>query len=110
MRNLGCEGGFMGILEEVLGRNARIIILETLLKDRGKITYLSGLAEETGLSHSSVSRVMEDLVKIGIVEEEPLGKQTRIFRLNEGNKLTQLMVRFYQELEEMQRRNGNGCQ
>ena len=55
----------MGILEEVLGRNARIIILETLLKDRGKITYLSGLAEETGLSHSSVSRVMEDLVKSG---------------------------------------------
>ena len=100
----------MGILEEVLGRNARIIILETLLKDRGKITYLSGLAEETGLSHSSVSRVMEDLVKIGIVEEEPLGKQTRIFRLNEGDKLTQLMVRFYQELEEMQRRNGNGNQ
>ena len=44
------------------------------------------------------------------MEEEPLGKQTRIFRLNEGNKLTQLMVRFYQELEEMQKRNGNGNQ
>jgi DNA-binding MarR family transcriptional regulator len=92
----------MGVLEEVLGRNARIVILETLLKNRGKITYLSGLAEETGLSHSSVSRVIEDLVKIGIVEEKPLGKQTKIFRLNEGNKVSQLMIRFYKELEDMQ--------
>ena len=95
----------MGIFEEVLGRSARITILETLLKNRGKITYLSGLAVETGLSHSSVSRVIEDLVRIGIVEEEPLGKQTKIFRLNEGNKLTQLMIRFYQDLEDLQGRN-----
>ena len=95
----------MGIFEEVLGRSARITILETLLKNRGKITYLSGLAVETGLSHSSVSRVIEDLVRIGIVEEEPLGKQTKIFRLNEGNKLTQLMIRFYQDLENLQGRN-----
>ncbi len=95
----------MGILEEVLGRSARITILETLLKNRGKITYLSGLAEETGLSHSSVSRVIEDLVRIGVVDEEPLGKQTKIFSLNEGNKLTQLMIRFYQDLEDLEGRN-----
>jgi len=95
----------MGISEEVLGRNARTTILETLLEDRGKITCLSGLAEETGLAHSSVSRVIEDLVRIGMMEEEPLGKQTRIFRLNEGNKLTQLAIRFYQDLEDLQGRN-----
>jgi len=95
----------MGILEEVLGRNVRITILETLLKDRGKITCLAGLAEETGLAHSSVSRVIEDLVRIGMMEEEPLGKQTRIFRLNEGNKLTQLAIRFYRDLEDLQGRN-----
>ena len=95
----------MGILEGALGKNARIIILETLLKNRDKITYLSGIAEETGLSHSSVSRVIEDLVKIGVVEEKPLGKQTKIFRLNEGDKLTQLMIRFYEELEDLQGRD-----
>lgn len=95
----------MGVLEETLGRNARITVLETFLKNRDKITYLSGLAEETGLSHSSVSRVVEDLVRAGIVEEEPLGKQTNIFRLNEGNKLTQLMLRFYEDLEDLQGRD-----
>ncbi|GAI01819.1 unnamed protein product, partial [marine sediment metagenome] len=31
----------MGILQVVLGRNARITILEALLRNRGKITYLS---------------------------------------------------------------------
>jgi len=78
----------MGILAEALGRNARIAVLETLLKNRGKIRYMSGLAEETGLSHSRVSRVIKDLVNIGLVGEEPLGKQTKIFRLNDGTKLT----------------------
>jgi len=92
----------MGILEEVLGRNARITILEALLRNRGKITYLSGLAEETGLSHSSVSRVIEELVKIGLVEEEPLGKKTKIFRLNERGELSRILVRFYQDLENLQ--------
>ncbi len=92
----------MGILQVVLGRNARITILEALLRSRGKITYLSGLAEETGLSHSSVSRVIEELVKIGLVEEEPLGKQTKIFRLNEGGELSRILVCFYQDLENLQ--------
>lgn len=91
-----------GILEELLGRSARITVLETFLRGRDKITYLSGLAEETGLSHSSVSRVIQDLVKIGIVEEEPLGKQTKIFRLSQSNKLSQLMIRFYDDLEDLQ--------
>ena len=91
-----------GILEEVLGRSARITVLETLLRGRDKITYLSGLAEETGLSHSSVSRVIEGLVRIGIVEEEPLGKQTKIFRLSQSNELSQLMIRFYDDLEDLQ--------
>ena len=92
----------MGLLGEVLGRNARITILEALLRNRGKITYLSGLAEETGLSHSSVSRVIEELVKIGLVEEEPLGKKTKIFRLNEGGELSRILIRFYQDLENIQ--------
>jgi len=95
----------MGILAKALGQNARITVLETLLKNRGKMAYLSGLAEETGLSHSSVSRVIEDLVRIGLVEEEPLGKQTKIFRLSEGSELGQLMLRFYGELQDLQRRN-----
>ena len=90
------------ILEEVLGRSARITVLETLLRGRGKATYLSGLAEETGLSHSSVSRVIEDLVRIGVVEEEPLGKQTKILRLSQSNTLSQLMIRFYKNLEGLQ--------
>ena len=92
----------MGILEEALGRNARVAVLEALLKNRGKISYRSGLVEEAGLSHSSVSRVIKDLVKIGLVEEEPLGKQTKIFRLNEESKLSQLVIRFYQDLENLE--------
>ena len=95
----------MGVLQEILGRNARVIVLETLLKNRGKITYLSGLAEETGLSHSSVSRVIEDLVRIGIVEEEPLGKQTKIFKLSEGDGVSQLMMRFYEDLKDLKGKN-----
>ena len=38
-------------LEKIFGGNAQTTTLECLLKNRGKITYLSGIAEESGLSH-----------------------------------------------------------
>ena len=68
----------MGSLEIIFGRTAQLLVMENLLKNRGKTTYLFGIAEETGLSHSSVSRVMEPLLRLGIVKEQKIGKAFRI--------------------------------
>ena len=65
---------------------------------RGTFTYLSGIAEETGLSHSSVSRVIEPLLAIEIITEKKVGKQIRTFTLNDANPLTGFLMNFYDEL------------
>ncbi len=88
----------MNNLVSIFGNSAQTIVLENLLKNRGEFTYLSGIAEETGLSHSSVARVMEPLVENNIVIEKKLGKQIRTFAMNEGNPVAKLIIKFYDEL------------
>ncbi len=88
----------MSEVEKIFGRNAQLIVLEYLIRNRGTTTYLSGIAEETGLSHSSVARVIEPLLKMNIVKEGKMGKQIRTFTLDEDNEVTKLLIRFHDEL------------
>ena len=88
-------------LDKIFGANAQLTVLEYLLKNRGKITYLSGIAKECGLSHSSVARVIEPLAEMNVVKEIKISKQTRTFILNENNKITKLLVGFYKDLSKI---------
>ncbi|WP_406662671.1 MarR family transcriptional regulator [Methanolobus sp. ZRKC3] len=91
----------MDALEEIFGKNAQMTVLKNLIHHMNESTYLSGIAEETGLSHSSVARVITPLINSGIVIEKPLGKQIRTFRLNLDNKKTQLILDFYNNLNDL---------
>jgi DNA-binding IclR family transcriptional regulator len=90
----------MDALEEIFGKTAQMTVLKNLIQHQDESTYLSGIAEETGLSHSSVARVIAPLIKTGIVLEKPLGKQIRTFRLNLDNEKTHLILDFYNRLNE----------
>lgn len=61
--------------------------------------HLSGIAEETGLYHSNVARVLEPLLENNIGIEKKIGKQIRTFALNEQNKATKHLIMFYDELK-----------
>ena len=91
----------MDALEEIFGKTAQMTVLKNLILHMEESTYLSGIAEETGLSHSSVARVITPLIKSGIVIEKPLGKQIRTFRLNLENEKTNLIIDFYSRLNSM---------
>jgi DNA-binding MarR family transcriptional regulator len=91
----------MNEFEKVFGRNAQLVVLEYLIRNRGTTTYLSGIAEETGLSHSSVARVIEPLLKLDVVKESRVGKQLRTFTLNEDSEIIRLLIRFYGDLEKI---------
>jgi DNA-binding transcriptional regulator GbsR (MarR family) len=95
----------MNNLVMIFGNSAQTIVLENLLKNRGEFIYLSGIAEETGLSHSSVARVMEPLVENNIVIEKKLGKQIRTFAMNEENPVAKLIIKFYDELKALPKKN-----
>ncbi len=91
---------FEGV-EKIFGRNAQLVVLGYLIRNRGTTTYLSGIAEETGLSHSSVARVIEPLLEMNIVKEGKVGKQIRTFTLNVDNEITKLLIQFYDELNKV---------
>jgi DNA-binding IclR family transcriptional regulator len=76
-------------------------VLKNLIERQNESTYLSGIAEETGLSHSSVSRVITPLVGSGVVREKPLGKQIRTFQLNMESEATRLIIDFYNKINQM---------
>lgn len=88
----------MSPLEKLFGRTAQLTVLEYLMKNKGEINYLSGIAQGTGLYHSSVARVLELLLQNKIVIEKKIGKQIRSFYLNEEHEATKLMIKFYDEL------------
>jgi predicted transcriptional regulator len=91
----------MDTLERIFGKTAQMTVLKNLIEHQNEPTYLSGIAEETGLSHSSVSRVITPLINSGIVKEKPFGKQTRIFQANMENETTKLIVDFYNKINQM---------
>ena len=47
----------MDAIEKIFGKTAQMTVLKNLIENQNEPTYLSGIAEATGLSHSSVSRV-----------------------------------------------------
>ncbi len=91
----------MGSFEKIFGKTAQLSVMENLLKNRGNTTFLFGIAEETGLSHSSVSRVMEPLLKLGIVNEKKVGKTFRTFTLDEENELTRKLLKFDKDVSKI---------
>ena len=92
----------MDPLETIFGKTAQMTVLKNLIENQNESTYLSGIAEETGLSHSSVSRVITPLIESGVVTEKPLGKQIRTFKLNMESETTKLIVDFYNKINQIE--------
>ncbi|MCE8424213.1 MAG: MarR family transcriptional regulator [Candidatus Methanoperedens sp.] len=88
-------------LDRIFGKTAQLTVLEYLLSNKDNDTYLSGIAYETGLSHSSVSRVIEPLIEQKIIKEKSLGKQIRIFSLNQDSDITKYLLKVHTDLKTM---------
>jgi predicted transcriptional regulator len=72
-------------------------VLKSLIENQNEPTYISGIARETGLSNSIVSKVLIPLSMSGIVVEKPLGK-IRTFRMNPESKAANLITEFFYEI------------
>ena len=92
----------MDQLEKIFGKTAQMAVLKNLIENQNESTYLAGIAQETGLSHASVSRVIIPLVKSGVVREKPLGKQIRTFTLNTESEATKLILDFYNKINQVE--------
>lgn len=88
-------------LEKIFGKTAQLVVLEHLLENKDSDTYLSGIASVTGLSHSTVSRVIEPLLEIKVITEKPLGKQIRVFKLNQESELAKYLLKINNDLKHL---------
>ncbi|MGA9187933.1 MAG: helix-turn-helix domain-containing protein [Methanosarcina sp.] len=91
----------MDSMDKIFGKTAQMTVLKNLIEKQNEPTYLSEIAEETGLSHSSVSRVITPLIASGVVREKPLGKQIRTFQLNAENEATNVIIDFYNKINQI---------
>ena len=91
----------MDSMDKIFGKTAQMTVLKNLVEKQNEPTYLSEIAEETGLSHSSVSRVITPLIASGVVREKPLGKQIRTFQLNAENEATNVIIDFYNKINQI---------
>ncbi len=89
----------MNYFEKIFGGSAQAIVLEYLIRKRNEFTYLSGIADDTGLSNSSVTRVIEPLIENNLVIEKKLGRQIRTFTINKENDTAKLIIKFYNDLD-----------
>jgi predicted transcriptional regulator len=91
----------MDPMEKIFGKTAQMTVLKNLIEKQNEPTYLSGIAEETGLSNSSVSRVVTPLIASGVVREKLLGKQIRTFQLNKESEATNVIIDFYNKINQI---------
>jgi DNA-binding transcriptional ArsR family regulator len=81
---------------EVLGKTAQLQVLIHLFNCIDEEDYLSGIANATKLSHSSVSRVASPLLEAGVLLERKLGKQIRIFWINPSSETAQKTREYFE--------------
>ncbi|MHA1778137.1 MAG: MarR family transcriptional regulator [Candidatus Heimdallarchaeaceae archaeon] len=88
-------------LVDIFGNTAQAKVLEFFLKNPDLVIYMSQIAKLLGISHSTVSRVIQPLLDMGILLESKLGTRFRILRLNKNNRLTKLLLSFYAQLSQI---------
>jgi hypothetical protein len=91
----------MDPLEKIFGKTAQMTVLKNLIENQNDPTYISGIARETRLSNSIVSKVLIPLAMSEIVVEKPLGKHVRTFRVNPESEAANLIIDFYNEINQM---------
>lgn len=81
---------------EVLGKTAQLQVLVHLFNCLDEEDYLSGIANATKLSHSSVSRVAAPLLESGFLLERKLGKKIRILWINPSSETAQKTREYFE--------------
>lgn len=88
-------------LEEIFDGKAQTRVLQFLLENKGKAFNLSEIAEQVEVAHSTVGRVIKQLLDQELVEEITRWKQMRIVRLNEENEKAKILLKFLEDIKNL---------
>lgn len=88
---------------ELFESAAQVKILQFLLENKGKAFNLSEIAERTKVAHSTVGRVIKQLLDQDLVEEITRWKQMRIVRLNEESEKAKILLKFLEDIKKLKK-------
>ncbi|MFW9813579.1 MAG: helix-turn-helix domain-containing protein [Candidatus Thorarchaeota archaeon] len=86
------------LLEKIFASRAQTRVVQHFLDRPKEFFNLSRLAKETGLAHSTIHRVMQPLVDMGLVKEIKAGQQIRLFILETENERSKIISEFYDKI------------
>lgn len=86
-------------LEQVIGNKGTISVLRALVRNKGKVFTIRGLAEDAEISHTETSATINDLENLGIVQVQPVGRAHQI-SLNERSYVLIKIIEPILEAEE----------
>jgi predicted transcriptional regulator len=87
------------LLEKIFASRAQTRVVQHFLDRPKEFFNLSRLAKETGLAHSTIHRVMQPLVDMGLVKEIKAGQQIRLFILETENERSKIISEFYASIK-----------
>ncbi|TFF92167.1 MarR family transcriptional regulator [Candidatus Thorarchaeota archaeon] len=87
------------LLEKVFASRAQTRVVQHFLDRPKEFFNLSRVAKETGLAHSTIHRVMQPLVDMGLVKEIKVGQQIRLFILETEDPKSKIMSDFYGDIK-----------
>ncbi|MHA1769891.1 MAG: helix-turn-helix domain-containing protein [Candidatus Thorarchaeota archaeon] len=88
------------LLERIFASRAQTRVIQHFLDRPKEFFNLSRVAKETGLAHSTIHRVMQPLVDMGIVKEIKVGQQIRLFILETEDPKSKIISKFYDDIKE----------
>ncbi|HJU13985.1 MAG TPA: nucleotidyltransferase domain-containing protein [Candidatus Nitrosotalea sp.] len=83
---------FHRYLENVLGTKAGISILRALVRHKGKVFTVRGLARDAGVSGVEASRTVGQFERYGIVSVQPVGRAYQV-TLNDSSYILNSVIR-----------------
>jgi len=88
----------MTMLTDIFQSRAQVKLVQHLLQNPGKVFNQSTLAGFLDVSPSTVARIIEPLVKHGIVLFDRYEGGMKILALNQDSQKTKLLIDFYERL------------
>lgn len=87
------------LLEQIFASRAQTRVVQHFLDRPKEFFNLSRIAKETKLAHSTIHRVMQPLVDMGLIKEIKVGQQIRLFILETEDDKSKILADFYENIK-----------
>ena len=88
----------MTIFRETLGDSPVIRVLDFLIEGRGLDYSLSDIAENSNIGWTTLHRIWDKMLKLGLVKPTREIGRAKLFKLNEENSAVKELIRLYDTL------------